>query len=323
MRVIQGENDLLLTCTAVSDGIAILRCETQDDTVTLPSEIDGAPVTQLGPYALSERAPDLSGRETFAVRITCGGPEPVHDANAIRAVTLSAALQSVGSYAFYNRRRLETITLPQTVTDFGGGALMNCRALHAVVLRAAPTAPTCLQKLLGEHAGELDVRFEGESPARLLFPAYTEELEDLSPAHIFQRRIHGAGYGYRQCFDASVLSFRQYDLALTGLLERHDFSVAARVAARRLAVPYALSDAARDAYLDCLRAHGGALLRACAAAGESAAISFLLSLGVLTAADVDAACDAAREKEQTAALSVLLAATGKTSAKGRAKTFDL
>lgn len=323
MRVIQGENDLLLTCAAAPDGIAILRCETRDDAVTLPSEIDGAPVTQLGPYALSEHAPDLSGRETFAVRITCGGPEPVHDANAIRTVTLPAALQSVGSYAFYNCRRLETITLPHTVTDFGGEALMNCRALHAVVLRAAPNAPTCLQKLLGEHAGELDVRFEGEAPARLLFPAYTEELEDLSPAHIFQRRIHGAGYGYRQCFDAGVLSFRQYDLALTGLLERHDFAVAARVAARRLAVPYALSDAAREAYLDCLRAHGGALLRTCAAAGESAAISFLLSLGVLTAADVDAACDAAREKEQTAALSVLLAATGKTAARGRAKTFDL
>lgn len=323
MPVIQGENDLLLTCARVSGGIAILRCETRDDAVTLPDAIDGAPVVQLGPYALSERTPDLSGRETFSVRVSCGGPQPTHDANAIRSVTLPAALQSVGSYAFYNCRRLETITLPQSVTDFGGGALMNCRALRTIVLRADPGAPTCLQKLLGEHAGELDVQFAGGTPARLLFPAYTEELEDLSPAHIFQRRIHGAGYGYRQCFDAGVLSFRQYDLALTGLLERHDFAVAARVAARRLAVPYALSDAARDTYLDCLRAHGGALLRACAAAGESTAISFLLSLGVLTAADVDAACDAAREKEQTAALSVLLAATGKTAAKGRAKTFDL
>ena len=323
MHVIEGENDLLLTCAHVQDGIAVLRCETRDDTVRLPNAIDGTPVVQLSAYALSERAPDLSGRETFSVRVTCGGSEPVHDANAIRSVFLPAALQSVGSYAFYNCRRLETITLSQTVTDFGGGALMNCRALHTIVLRAEPNAPTCLQKLLGEHAGELDVRFESRTPAHLLFPAYTEELEDLSPAHIFQRRIRGAGYGYRQCFDAGILSFRQYDLALTSLLERHDFAVAARVAARRLAVPYALSDTARDAYLDCLRAHGGALLRACAAAGESAAISFLLSLGVLTAADVDAACDTAREKEQTAALSVLLAATGKTAAKGRAKTFDL
>lgn len=323
MHVIEGENDLSLTCAQVPGGIAILRCETRDDTVHLPDAIDGAPVVQLGAYALSERAPDLSGRESFSVRITCGGAQPTHDANAIRSIFLPAALQSVGSYAFYNCRRLETITISQTVTDFGGGALMNCRALRTIVLRAEPNAPTCLQKLLGEHAGELDVRFNSGAPARLLLPAYTEELEDLSPAHIFQRRIHGAGYGYRQCFDAGILSFRQYDLALTGLLERHDFAVAARVAARRLAVPYALSDAAREAYLNCLRAHGGALLRACAAAGESAAISFLLSLGVLTAADVDAACNAAREKEQTAALSVLLAASGKSAAKGRAKTFDL
>lgn len=323
MHVIEGENDLLLTCAHIPGGIAVLRCETRDDTVRLPDSIDGTPVVQLGAYALSERAPDLSGRETFPVRVICGGPEPVHDANAIRSVTLSAALQSVDSYAFYNCRRLETITMHHAVTDFGGGALMNCRALHTIVLHGEPNAPTCLQKLLGEHAGELDVRFEGKTHARLLFPAYTEELEDLSPAHIFQRRIHGAGYGYRQCFDGGILSFRQYDLALSGLLERHDFAVAARVSARRLAVPYALSDTAREAYLDCLRAHGGVLLRDCAAAGESAAISFLLSLGVLTAADVDAACDAAREKEQTAALSVLLAATRKSAAKGRTKTFDL
>ena len=87
-------------------------------------------------------------------------------------------------------------------------------------------------------------------------------------------------------------------------------------------MPYALSDRARG--LPRLPARAWrALLRACAAAGESAAISFLLSLGVLTAADVDAACNAAREKEQTAALSVLLAASSKSAAKGRAKTFDL
>lgn len=52
-------------------------------------------------------------------------------------------------------------------------------------------------------------------------------------------------------------------------------------------------------------------------------MTFLLSLGVLSAADVDAACTSAREAEQTAALSVLLSAAGKTQSKGRAKSFDL
>ena len=244
MRVIEGENELRLTCSrSASGGIALLRCETQDDIVRLPDEIDGVPVTEVGAYVLSERA------------------------------------------------------------------------------HAAPSAPTCLPRLLGEYAGELDVRFDEH--ARLLFPEYVEELEDLSPAHIFQRRIHGAGYSYRQCFDGGVLNFRQYDAALSELLERHDFSVAARVAVRRLAVPFALSDAAKADYLAVLRTHGGNLAQSCAKAGETAALTFLLSLGVLSAADVDAACTSAREAEQTAALSVLLSAAGKTQSKGRAKSFEL
>lgn len=58
MRVIEGENELRLTCSrSVSGGIALLRCETQDDIVRLPDEIDGVPVTEVGAYVLSERAP--------------------------------------------------------------------------------------------------------------------------------------------------------------------------------------------------------------------------------------------------------------------------
>ena len=120
-----------------------------------------------------------------------------------------------------------------------------------------------------------------------------------------------------------MLNFRQYDAALSELLERHDFSVAARVAVRRLAVPFVLSDAAKAEYLAVLRTHGGNLAQSCAKAGETAALTFLLSLGVLSPADVDAACTSAREAEQTAALSVLLSATGKTQSKGRAKSFEL
>ena len=308
MRVIEGENELRLTCSrSASGGIAHLRCETQDDIVRLPDEIDDVPVTEVGAYVLSERAPDLTGKDTFAVRITCGGTEPKHNAAAIRTVTLPKDAKSVGSYAFYNCRSLERIELTGSVSEFGGGALMNCMSLREVILHAAPFAPTCLLRLLGEYAGELDVRFDEH--ARLLFPEYVEELEDLSPAHIFQRRIHGAGYSYRQCFDGGVLNFRQYDAALSELLERHDFSVAA--------------DGAKTEYLTVLRAYGGNLAQSCAKAGETAALTFLLSLGVLSAADVDAACTSAREAEQTAALSVLLSAAGKTASKGRTKSFEL
>lgn len=323
MDTISGENELLLTCAQTPEGIAILRCQTRDDTVRLPDEIGGRRVVSLGDYVLAERAPDLKGHNTFAMRVTCGGDTPVYDANAVRRVVLPAHCRSLGSYAFYNCRRLERLEVGVALTDVGGGALMNCRALRTFVLHAAPDAPTALPKLLGETATEVDVRFDHGAPARLLFPAYSEELEDLSPAHVFQRRIHGAGYLYRQCFAGGALQFAQYDKALAALLERHDFTVAARVAVRRLALPYALGDAAREDYLNCLRAHGGALACKMAEAGESSALHFLLTLGVLSPEAIGTACDAARRHGQTAALSVLLAASGGNQAAGRAKTFDL
>lgn len=140
MRVIEGENELRLTCSrSASGGIALLRCETQDDIVRLPDEIDGVPVTEVGAYVLSERVPNLTGKDTFAVRITCGGTEPKHNAAAIRTVTLPKDSKSVGSYAFYNCRNLERIELTDSVSEFGGGALMNCMSLREVILHAAPS----------------------------------------------------------------------------------------------------------------------------------------------------------------------------------------
>ncbi len=230
------------------------------------------------------------------MRVTCGGPLPVHEADSIRAVTLPKHARTVGSYAFYNCRSLEELTMTDSVSAFDGGSLMNCLSLHRIRLLAPPGGATCLPKILGETASELDVRFlHGDTCTPLLFPAYTEELEDLSPAHIFQRRIHGAGYSYRQCFDGAVLNLRQYDRALSELAERHDFAIAARVAVRRLAAPFALSDSARADYLAVLREHGGPLACALAKQGDSVSLHVLLSLSVLPDAGIDAACTAARE----------------------------
>lgn len=155
MRCIDGENELILTCETQAEGVCILRCETRDPVVLLPDEIDGAPVTALGRYVLSGRAPDLSGRDTFSVRVTCGGPPPVHEADSIRAVTLPKQLKTVGSYAFYNCRSLEELTMTDSVSAFDGGSLMNCLSLHHIRLLAPPSGATCLPKILGETASEL------------------------------------------------------------------------------------------------------------------------------------------------------------------------
>ena len=184
--------------------------------------------------------------------MTCGGPEPKHDANAVRSVALPQPLQSVGSYAFYNCRRLKTLTLSSAVTDFGGGALMNCRALREVRLYADPSSPTCLYKLLGEYAGELDVRFFWNGtvllPAlpRLFRRTWKRSRPRISSSGASTARATATA----NALTAARFSTHQYDRALSGLLERHDFLVAARVTIRRLATPFGLSDAARATCLD-------------------------------------------------------------------------
>ena len=37
MRCIDGENELILTCETQAEGVCILRCETRDPVVLLPS----------------------------------------------------------------------------------------------------------------------------------------------------------------------------------------------------------------------------------------------------------------------------------------------
>mgnify|MGYP003594499888 CR=1 FL=1 len=95
------------------------------------------------------------------------------------------------------------------------------RTSHEALTKAGISARTVLTGsffALRTHAAMAGKKLANINDYRLLFPEYVEELEDLSPAHIFQRRIHGAGYSYRQCFDSGVLNFRQYDAALSELL---------------------------------------------------------------------------------------------------------
>ena len=102
------------------------------------------------------------------------------------------------------------------------------------------------------------------------------ELEDLSPAHIFSSAFTVQDTATARCFDGGALEFRRYDAAWSELLERHDFSVAAPPCGG-LAVHVVLSDAAKAGILR-FCTHGGNLAQSCAKAGQTAALTFLLSL---------------------------------------------
>ena len=322
----QGENELLLTCRDEGAGVCILRCASADPVIRVPDAVLDRPVVSLGRYALSQRDPELTGAGLFQVRVTGGnGDRPVvHDAGGLVHVLLPASLRRVGDYAFYNCRSLARLSLSGGVEELGGDALMNCAALRRIDLTLDENGKSCLQGLLAACSTDLEVRLTTpRGKAVLSFPAYREELELVRSAHIFQRRIQGSGYAYRQCFRDGVPDLPQYDGCFSRLLEGHDYPAACRVALDRLRWPLALSDAARDAYLAFLREHGGLAASELLDRNDGDGLAFLLELKVLSPAALTAAGDAARQAGRTGALALLLEALRPAAAPGRHKSFDL
>ena len=330
MNQIICENEAVLLCTRQQDGVCILRCRTADPILRLPETVGGLPVVALGDYLCAAREPDVSQYDVFKVRLTTGeqvSSAPVHDARAIERVVVPRSVQAIGSYAFYNCYNLQAVTVYAGLRSVGHGAFMNCTAFHQVELYAGERDKTCLPDLLGQTSGELlAILHLPQAEARLLFPPFNEELEDLGPAHIFQRRIEGAGYAYRQCIQNGVLSFLQYDGALERLLRIQDYDTACRVALLRLRWPVGLSAPARADYLECLRAHAENAVHTLLDSRDVPGLSALLALGTLDRAGLSQACDLARQMGQTEALALLLAALDQTV--GRVapfaqKTYDL
>lgn len=330
MNQIICENEAVLLCTRQQDGVCILRCRTADPILRLPETVGALPVVALGDYLCAAREPDVSQYDVFEVRLTTGeqvSSAPVHDARAIERVVVPRSVQAIGSYAFYNCYNLQAVTVHAGLRSVGHGAFMNCTAFRQVELYAGERDKTCLPDLLGQTSGELlAILHLPQAEARLLFPLFNEELEDLGPAHIFQRRIEGAGYAYRQCIQNGVLSFLQYDGAFERLLRIQDYDTACRVALLRLRWPVGLSAPARADYLECLRAHAENAVRTLLDSRDVPGLSALLALGTLDRTGLSTACDLARQMGQTEALALLLAALDQTV--GRVapfaqKTYDL
>lgn len=320
-----GENELFLTCRRAEDGIAILRCAADTPHVVLPDRVLGQPVTALGPYALSQREPDLSAwTDAFQVHVTCGGMSPQHDASAIRNLVLPAGLKTVGDYAFYNCRNLAHLTLTGSVERLGSDSFMNC-PVRSIALDLGADGKSCLRLLLADCLADLEValRLPDGAEARLFFPAYREELELLAAPHIFQTRIQGGGYACRQCVQNGVVDFGAYDGCLDRLLAEHDFPSACRMALDRLRWPLRLSAGAKAAYRSALSDHGAEATSLLLDRRDTEGLSFLLSQRLLSPAQRSAACDAARQRGNTEALALLLEDLRPTPGQGLDKSFDL
>lgn len=327
MEAVSGINNWKLVLRREKDGIVLLRAGTPDSRAVLPERLFDLPVTALGDRALApERQGGADGGETLLVR--CGQVEEgvPWDNRRLQDLTLPESLRAVGDYALLNCSALKTLRIHDGIARWGGGVLMNCRSLDTFHLtRAGAEQGEALAYLAGELSRELDVTIrDRDGMVRLLFPEYTELYEENCPAHHFDYFIAGAGYPYHHCFRQKWLSLKEYDALWRGFLGMdHDEGAALRLAWRRLRYPAGLGESAAADYRAYLRAHSAEALRLLLDEGDTEGLSLLLKLARPGREELGAACALARERGDAAALAVLLEEQHRRFPAGLEKSFTL
>lgn len=237
--------------------ICLLRCFGETGAVVVPAEIRGLPVTEIGTYCFAENG-HLDGK----VYETEEYGEPARLAEQCGRFLTSAWLpdtvRQVDGYAFYNCRKLASLSVAATLTEIGNDTFMNCTNLHTLDLRGSVREKSALQQLLAQITWQVEVFFlteEGKPQAALYFPEYSEYYDLIGPAHIFELLVQGEGFRARHCFAEGIFKLNEYDGIFDQACVDESETTLCRFALDRLQYPVDLRPDARDTYHRYLKDH--------------------------------------------------------------------
>ncbi len=214
--------------------------------VSVPEELEGCPVTELGAYV-------LSGSDV----------EEVH---------LPPGLKKIGAYGFYECENLRRIYCYSRVNDLGAGLFAGVRTVELLDITEFEGEKSCFQDMLSELRQTLRVRvrmaemthgslagnragIRDFKEARLIFPEYFEESVENTPARILFIETHGCGHRYRYCFANRQFQYKSYDELFPHAKVQEPEELVTELALGRLFYPLGLSESCKEMYLDYVREH--------------------------------------------------------------------
>lgn len=213
----------------ITGGLSLMRV------MEVPEKMDGYTVTEIAPYAFSERMGDVS---------------------VIEEIILPSTIERIGRYAFYNCRNLKRIQFYNTLKDLGAGAFTGCHQVREIDVTFIENEKSCLKEVLIDLPEEQTLFYHSkDGEARLVFPEYFEEAVENTPARILETHTHGSGMMYRNCFVQQELKFHQYDERFEWAKGSEFQETLFRLAFSRLLYPYQLSEKAQQKYRAFLKAH--------------------------------------------------------------------
>ena len=128
--------------------------------MTIPSLIDGLPVTTIGAGAFYNCTSLTS--VTIPNSVTSIGVSAFASCTSLTNVTIGTNVTSIGSYAFYSCYGLTSVTIPNSVTSIGNHAFNDCTSLTSVTIG---TSVTSIGNMAFSDCSSLkSVYFKGNAP---------------------------------------------------------------------------------------------------------------------------------------------------------------
>ncbi len=291
----------------------IVRCYGNSPCITIPAFLGEIAVAEVASYCFSEKEPSLS--QTEILQFGCDFSYAVCG-HFMESVSLADGLQKIGSHAFYNCRNLKELHLPSSLQSVEGDAFMNCHALQTIYVQSDVSQPSALRQAVALIQHQVEVVFADNS--RFLFPEYYEELEENTPAHIFNHQMIGVGYRYRQCFSSNRLDIAEYDNTFLSASAEESSKMLCHLALNRLLFPISLSSAAKQQYEQYLSKHLSIAFLICVELQNISALQYLLGQF-----SVDFACrQAAHQLAQKNGFVAAAALLAQNNAKPTEKNYD-
>jgi len=246
-------------------GAKLLKVFDHDTMITLPDKLGGRLLTEIGPYCFADRMPAFRGdlflneekmeKEVLSRKINEHKLPPAVSGRAVEAAVLPDRVTKLHNAAFYNCRQLTLLSAGPNLVDIGSDVFTNDTRLSRLILRSPDDRKTGLPRILERISENLLVQFQidGRVVSSLFFPEYYEWLEEVTPAHLFTRSVHGQGFRMRKAFSEGKISYERYDGCFPAALCEESAKSLLMIALNRLRYPKGLGSEAAGLYRNTVR----------------------------------------------------------------------
>jgi hypothetical protein len=135
--------------------------------VTIPSTINGQPVTAISPYAFVTR--------TMSTDVP---PQIIWVGAGLTRVTIPDSVTIIGNHAFYDCTNLTRVTIPGSVTNLAGEVFAACSSLNAITVDALNSVYSSLDGVVFNKSQTTLIEYPAGGPGSYTIPGSVISIGD-------------------------------------------------------------------------------------------------------------------------------------------------